>query len=69
MTPIAFLGVASFFIGGLFDEPLCVSWDCSFFYRRSFDEMMNEGSDSAALFMAPRICTKALVEVWGNEVY
>jgi hypothetical protein len=32
------LGVASFFIGGLFDEPLCVSRVASFFIKGLFDE-------------------------------
>jgi hypothetical protein len=42
MSPFAFFGVASFFIGGLSNEP------------------MNEGSDSAPLFMAPIFCVKRL---------
>jgi hypothetical protein len=36
MSPFAFLGVVSFFVGGLFDEPLYISWGCLFFRRRSF---------------------------------
>jgi hypothetical protein len=37
-----FCGGASFFIGGIFHEP------------------MNEGSDSAPLFVAPKFCVKRL---------
>jgi hypothetical protein len=99
MSPFSFLGVASFFIGNLFDEPLYVSWGCLFFHWRTFlmshfvflsvasfslefffdepftflgvasffigclfDEPMNKGSDSTPLFMAPRVCTKVLIE-------
>jgi hypothetical protein len=36
MSAFTFFGVASFFIEGLFDEPLCIFWGCLFFYRRSF---------------------------------
>jgi hypothetical protein len=35
MSPFVFFWVASFFIGGLFDEPLCIFWDCLFFHWRS----------------------------------
>jgi hypothetical protein len=31
-----------------------------------FDEPMNEGFDSAPLFIAPRVCAKALVECQAN---
>jgi hypothetical protein len=106
MSPFTFLGVASFFIGGLFYEPLCVSWGCLFFHRWSFfmspfvflgvasffhwmsflmsvfaflrvtsfsseiffDEPMNEGFDNTPLFMAPRVCAKALVVCQANLV-
>jgi hypothetical protein len=36
MSPFSFLGVASFFIRNLFDEPLYVSWGCLFFHWRTF---------------------------------
>jgi hypothetical protein len=43
VSPFAFFGVASFFIGGVLNEP------------------MNEGSDSAPLFMALILCVKHLL--------
>jgi hypothetical protein len=39
-----------------------------FFIGDLFDESMNEGSDSAPLFMAPRVCTKELIECQANLV-
>jgi hypothetical protein len=36
ISPFAFFGVASFFIEGLCDEPLCVFWGCLFIHWRSF---------------------------------
>jgi hypothetical protein len=30
MSPFAFFGVASFFIGGLLNEPLYIFWGCLF---------------------------------------
>jgi hypothetical protein len=35
MSPFVFFGVASFFIGGLLNEPLCIFQGCHFFNRRS----------------------------------
>jgi hypothetical protein len=36
MNPFAFPEVASFSSDVFFDEPICVSWGCLFFHRRSF---------------------------------
>jgi hypothetical protein len=68
MSPFTFFVVASFFIGCLFDEPLCIFWVASFFIGCLFDEPMNKGADSTPLFMAPRVCAKALVECEANLV-
>jgi hypothetical protein len=37
MRPFAFFGVASFFIGGLLGESLCIFWGCLFLHRRFFE--------------------------------
>jgi hypothetical protein len=50
-----------FFIGGLFDEPLCVLRPASFFIGGLLNEPMNKGSDSVPLFMAPISCVKRLL--------
>jgi hypothetical protein len=34
----------------------------------SFDEPMNEGSESTPMFVAPLVCVKALVECQANLV-
>jgi hypothetical protein len=68
MSVFAFFVVASFFIGGLFDEPLCIFGVASFFIRCLFDEPMNKWSDSTPLFMAPRVCAKTLIECEANLV-
>jgi hypothetical protein len=32
ISPFAFFRVASFFIGGLWDKPICIFWGCLFFH-------------------------------------
>jgi hypothetical protein len=80
MSSFVFFGVASFFIRGIFVEPLCVFLGCLFFHRMSFfvvasffigglfDEPMNEGSESTPLFVAPLVCAKVLIECQANLV-
>jgi hypothetical protein len=68
MSPNVFFGAASFFIRGLFNEPLCVFWVASFFIVSLLDEPMNEGSQSTPLFVALLVCTKVLVECQANLV-
>jgi hypothetical protein len=57
--PICVFWVATFFIGGLLNE-LGVFRVGSFFIGGLLNEPMNEGSDSAPLFMAPIFCVKCL---------
>jgi hypothetical protein len=52
---------ASFFIGCLFSEPLCILRGNYFFIIGLLDEPMNEGCDSAPLFMALMFCVKPLL--------
>jgi hypothetical protein len=60
MSPFVFFGVASFFIRGLLNEPLYVLRGASFFIGGLLNEPMNEGSDSAPLFIALISCVKCL---------
>jgi hypothetical protein len=60
MNLFAFFGGALFLIGGLLNESLCVFWGCLFFIRGILNEPMNEGPDSAPLFMASISCVKHL---------
>jgi hypothetical protein len=68
MSPFTFFGVASFFIGYLFNEPLHIFVVASFFIGCLFNEPMNEVSGSMPLFMAPLICVKTLVKFPANLV-
>jgi hypothetical protein len=38
MNSFVFFGIASFFIGGILNEPRCVFWSCLFFIRRLLNE-------------------------------
>jgi hypothetical protein len=58
--PLFLLRGASFFIRGLLNEPLCILRGASFFIGGFSNEPMNEGSDSALLFMALMVCVKRL---------
>jgi uncharacterized membrane-anchored protein YitT (DUF2179 family) len=65
-VPLSFFGVASFSSKDFLMSPFAFFGVASFFIEGLFDEPMNEGSDSAPLFMAPCVCEKALVECQAN---